>query len=122
MPLGPWRIAPALLACLLALGPRSAGAHAIVIASKPPVDAVVAGPEVAIELRFNSRIDQARSRLLLVRPDGAAATLPLAPPTSPDLMTTQATGLGPGSYRLRWQVLSVDGHITRGDIPFKVGE
>ena len=30
-------------------------------------------------------------------------------------------GLAPGSYVLRWQVLSVDGHITRGDIPFKVG-
>ena len=122
MSFGLRRVAPALLTCSLALAPRAADAHAIVIASKPTVDAVVAGPAVPIELRFNSRIDQARSRLLLVSPDGSAVTLPLAPPSSPDLMTTQATGLGPGTYRLRWQVLSVDGHITRGDIPFKVGE
>ncbi|WP_245326709.1 copper resistance protein CopC, partial [Bradyrhizobium sacchari] len=24
------------------------------------------------------------------------------------------------AWHLRWQVLSVDGHITRGDIPFTV--
>jgi methionine-rich copper-binding protein CopC len=24
----------------------------------------------------------------------------------------------PGAYALRWRVLAVDGHITRGDIPF----
>jgi methionine-rich copper-binding protein CopC len=29
-------------------------------------------------------------------------------------------GLGSGAYRLRWQVLAVEGHITRGDIPFTV--
>jgi methionine-rich copper-binding protein CopC len=26
----------------------------------------------------------------------------------------------PGEYRLRWQVLASDGHITRGEIPFAV--
>ncbi|MFI4981818.1 MAG: copper resistance protein CopC, partial [Nevskiales bacterium] len=26
----------------------------------------------------------------------------------------------PGAYVVRWQVLSVDGHITRGDVPFTV--
>jgi methionine-rich copper-binding protein CopC len=28
--------------------------------------------------------------------------------------------LAPGDYRLRWQVLAYDGHITRGEIPFTV--
>ena len=27
---------------------------------------------------------------------------------------------GTGRWRLRWQVLALDGHITRGDIPFEV--
>jgi methionine-rich copper-binding protein CopC len=26
----------------------------------------------------------------------------------------------PGEYRLRWQVLASDGHITRGEISFAV--
>jgi hypothetical protein len=29
-------------------------------------------------------------------------------------------GLIPGAYVVRWQVLAVDGHITRGDVPFTV--
>jgi methionine-rich copper-binding protein CopC len=28
--------------------------------------------------------------------------------------------VAPGAYVLRWQVLAVDGHITRGDVPFTV--
>jgi copper resistance protein C len=105
-----------------AVAPAAAAAHAIVIASKPGVDATVAGASLPIELRFNSRIDHQRSRLTLFGPDGAPATLPLGAETAPDLLTTQASGLAAGTYRLHWQVLSVDGHITRGDIPFKVSE
>ncbi len=33
---------------------------------------------------------------------------------------TSATDLRPGDYTVRWQVLAVDGHITRGDVPFTV--
>ena len=61
-------------------------------------------------------------RVTLFGPDGKSATLPLAPSTSPDLLTGTASSLAPGDYRLHWQVLSIDGHITRGDIPFKVSE
>jgi len=111
-----------LLTALAALAPAVAMAHAIVIKSDPAVDATVAGASVPIALRFNSRIDQERSRVTLYGPDGKSATLPLAPSTSPDLLTGTASGLAPGDYRLHWQVLSVDGHITRGDIPFKVSE
>jgi methionine-rich copper-binding protein CopC len=32
-----------------------------------------------------------------------------------------AADLAAGGYVLRWQVLAIDGHITRGDIPFAVG-
>ena len=28
--------------------------------------------------------------------------------------------LTPGAYIIRWQVLAVDGHITRGDVPLTV--
>jgi copper resistance protein C len=28
--------------------------------------------------------------------------------------------MAPGSYSVRWQVLAIDGHITRGDVPFTV--
>jgi hypothetical protein len=99
-----------------------AQAHAIVVSSQPAAGAVVRQKDTAIELRFNSRIDHRRSRLFLVRPDGTRSELVILDPTRPDIVAARATELAPGSYRVRWQVLSVDGHITRGDIPFSVAK
>ena len=109
-----------LLSCLGPAGATPALAHAIVIDSTPASGGVVTGPDLTIELRFNSRIDHRRSRLILYLADGSARPLSQAPDVAPDVVAARAVGLAPGAYRLRWQVLAVDGHITRGDIPFKV--
>jgi methionine-rich copper-binding protein CopC len=95
-------------------------AHAVLLESNPALKAQVAGPDVPIQLRFNVRIDAGRSRLTLVRPDGSTQTLELSTPASANMLTSQAKGLQPGEYRLRWQVLASDGHLTRGEIPFSV--
>lgn len=102
------------------VGARAADAHAIVLKASPLPDQKITGEEVAIEIRFNSRIDAARSHLKLFKPDGAVATLAPLDATSPDTLKAKATGLQPGAYRLHWQTLSPDGHITQGDIPFAV--
>ena len=107
-----------LLGLVASIGP--ADAHAIVTQSTPAADAAVTGPDVTVELRFNSRIDHLRSRLTLYLPDGGSRPLSQAPGAAPDVIAAKAAGLPPGAYRLRWQVLAVDGHITRGDIPFRV--
>jgi len=104
----------------LGLGSTAARAHAIVVSSQPAAGAVVHGKTVAVVVRFNSRIDPVRSRLLLVRADGSSITLELSDAQSPDTLAATVGEIVPGSYRLRWQVLAVDGHITRGDIPFTV--
>jgi methionine-rich copper-binding protein CopC len=80
----------------------------------------VPGPDVPIKLRFNVRIDTLRSRLTLIHPDGSAQTLEISKQTPADTLSAEATGLAAGTYRLRWQVLASDGHITRGEIPFTV--
>lgn len=116
----PLRRRAALLVAGVALLPLPAAAHAIVISADPAVNAVVHAPSLPVVLRFNSRIDHERSRLTLLRADGSSQPLPLAPDSRPDTLTTKLDGLAPGQYRLRWQVLAVDGHITRGDIPFAV--
>jgi len=66
------------------------------------------------------RIDAARSRLTLVDPDGSSQPLEISAQDPPNTISAQAKGLRPGAYRLRWQVLASDGHITRGEIPFTV--
>jgi len=114
------RLAAALAVMLVAPGSTAARAHAIVVASQPAAGAVVQGKSVAVTVRFNSRIDPVRSRLLLVRADGSSTALALADAQNPDTLAATVGELAPGSYRLRWQVLAIDGHITRGDIPFTV--
>ncbi|WP_346283162.1 copper resistance CopC family protein [Bradyrhizobium sp. BRP22] len=106
----------ALLLLLLSL--QAATAHAIVIKSSPAADAVMPAGNVAIHLQFNSRIDHDRSKVTLVGPSGTQQRLTAATDSAPDALDAEAKGLDAGVWRLRWQVLSVDGHITRGDIPF----
>ena len=97
-----------------------AAAHAVLLESSPALKTAVAGPDVPIKLRFNVRIDALRSRLTLIHPDGSAQALEISKQTPADMLSAQATGLAAGAYRLRWQVLASDGHITRGEIPVTV--
>ena len=97
-----------------------AAAHAVLLESSPSVKSAVAGPDVPIKLRFNVRIDTVRSRLTLIRPDGSMQALDVSKQTPADTLSAEATGFSAGAYRLRWQVLASDGHITRGEIPFTV--
>jgi hypothetical protein len=104
-----------------ALAPRRAAAHALVVEAEPAAGAAFAGePPRHVRLRFNSRIDRARSRLVLHAPDGGQTPLPLASGNDPTLLEarTDIVPWTPGAWRLRWQVLALDGHITRGDVPF----
>jgi copper resistance protein C len=111
----------ALSIIVLALAPSLAQAHAILVRSQPPSGGTAAAGQVAMEFRFNSRIDRDRSRLTLTAPDHSQSALPIAPEGPPDILDTSAT-LTPGAYVVRWQVLAIDGHITRGDVPFTVGK
>ncbi len=107
-----------LVAALLAL-PVVARAHAILIDSSPAIHASIPAGHEAMMLKFNSRIDRERSRLTLVAPDKSETRLTIGKDGPPDIMNT-ASDLAPGDYTVRWQVLAVDGHITRGDVPFTV--
>jgi copper resistance protein C len=108
------------VAAILLFAVRTAGAHAILLESSPALQSRVAGPDVPIKLRFNVRIDAARSRLTLVHSDGTVQTLELASTAPLDSLVSEAKALSAGEYRLRWQVLASDGHLTRGEIPFAV--
>ena len=94
-------------------------AHAILEASRPQAGGTTPAGPIVMQFRYNSRIDRARSKLVLTRPDQTRTTLPIDPDGPPDVLATRAD-LPPGAYVVRWQVLAVDGHITRGDVPFTV--
>ena len=104
---------------LLCGAPVGVQAHAILMESLPAAGASNTVGHVDLRLRFNSRIDAGRSRLTLTRPDRSQAVLPAQGEGAGNVLTA-ATELAPGAYSLRWQVLAIDGHITRGDVAFSV--
>jgi methionine-rich copper-binding protein CopC len=116
----PIRLITRVLALLVALLlPGFANAHAILENSTPGIGASVKPGPLDLRLRYNSRIDRARSRLTLIRADHSRETVAIAPGGPPDIIAAHLD-VTPGLYVLHWQVLAVDGHITRGDLPFTV--
>lgn len=109
-----------LFAAVLALMPRLAMAHAVLVQSTPQRNGHVTGPDVAIVLQYNSRVDGTRSALSLLAPDGQVKKLVIESQSAPNRLSAKAAGLGKGSYVLRWQAVASDGHITRGEVPFHV--
>ncbi len=111
----------ALALALLFLVPHAAFAHAVLVKSSPAQGATVkAGAAVDITLTYNSRIDALHSSLHLVGPDGKAQTLAVDAHGAPNLLTAKAPVLTAGEYKLEWQVMATDGHITRGTVEFRV--
>ena len=115
-------IAPCLgvgLTLAMASLPGSAWAHAILTGSTPAQNGTLAPGHQTLDFRYNSKIDHRRSRLTLKNADGTETVLPILPSSPANAMDAQAD-LHPGDYTLRWQALALDGHITRGDVPFTV--
>jgi hypothetical protein len=118
---------PARRRCLIALAgvallplvAARAHAHAILVSSIPEASALVPAGALAVRLTYNSRIDALRSRITLIGPasrERSFAAVAIDAVTIAANVTVDA----PGGWRLRWQVLAVDGHITRGDVWFRV--
>ena len=119
------RRAPLLGAFLLSLlamcgAARPTAAHAVLVDSTPAAKSTSPGPDVTIRLRFNVRIDAGRSIITLIRKDGSSAKLQTVKQPAANVLAATGAGLPAGEYRIRWQVLAADGHITSGEIPFSV--
>ena len=116
------RLPGTLLLSLLAIccTTQPIAAHAVLLESTPTRNSISAGPDIAIRLRFNVRIDAERSSIMLIRKDGSSAKLQTSKQSEANLLVANGVGLLAGEYRIRWQVLASDGHLTSGEIPFSV--
>jgi len=115
-----FRVLP-LLAAFSCSVPQIAAAHAILVESTPHAGQTVPLGKLTITLRYNSRIDAHRSILSVSADHEAPKHLDLTADPQPNLVHASAD-LTPGNYTLRWQVLAIDGHITRGIVPFSVAK
>lgn len=119
------RMRPALLLggviLLLAGGIPSKGeGHAIIMESSPKAGEVLTTLPSRLVIRFNGRIVHALSRVTLLGPDRQPVPFPssVAEPQDPDRLMIPLPPLSPGTYLVRWKVLSLDGHVTQGGFSF----
>ena len=113
------RFGSVLFAMACAFVSVTASAHAILVDSTPKPNGTLAAGHVQMMFKYNSKIDQHRSRLVLIGPDKSEKVLAIATDSKSNELDTTAD-LAPGAYTLRWQALALDGHITRGDLAFTV--
>lgn len=109
------------LAALLA-APASVGAHAFLDHSDPAVGSTVPSPPSVMHLWFTQQLEPAFSRATVTDKSGAtvndgAATID---PANKSELDVRLRPLTPGSYKVKWHVLSVDTHTTEGDFTFNV--
>lgn len=112
------RFAIAAVTIMSSLVSMGASAHAILVDSSPKANGSVAAGHASLVLKYNSKIDQGRSRLVLVGPDHKEMPLPITVSADRPNELDSTAELSPGDYVIHWQALALDGHITRGDLAF----
>ncbi|HYE93903.1 MAG TPA: copper resistance CopC family protein [Terriglobales bacterium] len=109
------------LAVLLAL-PAAANAHAVLTKSSPARRAVLVISPPKVELVFNERLEAAYSTASVwttsnIRIDEGKAVVG---PEDPRRLSVALPPLKGGQYVVKYRVLSVDGHLVEGTVPFEI--
>jgi methionine-rich copper-binding protein CopC len=103
--------------------PPPARAHAALVSSVPAARAILSAPPPRVALTFNERLEAAYARVSVW--DAAGAQVDLKDSTldrdSSKVLTVSLPPLAPGSYTVRYRVLSVDGHVVEASFVFTVG-
>ncbi|MDO8477468.1 MAG: copper resistance protein CopC [Candidatus Rokubacteria bacterium] len=108
----------------LLLGAGVAWGHAFLERADPRVGSTVKAAPSQVRVWFTEALEPAFSTLEVVnqsgdRVDRGPARVDAA---SPVLLQVSLKPLAPGTYRVKWRVLSVDTHVTEGDFTFRVSE
>jgi len=114
------RAAVALMALLLGAG--TASGHAFLERAEPRVGSTVKTAPAQVRVWFTERLEPAFSTLEVVNERGERVDKGPAQVdgTSPTMLLVTLKPIKPGTYRVKWRVLSVDTHVTEGDFTFRV--
>lgn len=102
--------------------PACADAHAVLVRSTPPARAALSHPAPRVELWFNERPEPAFSSVSVWSASGARVDRGdvVVGPDDPKRVSVTLEPLPPGTYTVRFRVLSVDGHVVESSFPFTV--
>jgi methionine-rich copper-binding protein CopC len=113
-----------LFVAAVATGASSLGAHAHLVKSNPPANAVTANP-ATLSLTFSERLVPGFSKLELWKTmAGHNMAVPVKTAVAADgrtLIGTPQRSLMKGAYLIRWTAATSDGHKMTGSLPFRVG-
>src|SRR5580692_5504814 len=98
----------------------AAQAHAFLDHAEPRVGSTVPTAPRELSLSFTQKLEPAFSSVEVSDANGARVDLG-KPSISTGVMRVGLKPLSPGTYRVRWHVLSVDTHTTEGSFTFQVG-
>jgi len=99
----------------------AARAHAFLEHAEPRVGSTVPTAPRELVLSYNQNLEPAFSSVEVSDASGARVDLG-KPRISASVMRVGMKQLPPGTYRVHWQVLSVDTHTTEGSFSFHVGQ
>jgi len=102
-----------------AMASTSAQAHAFLDHAEPRVGSTVPTAPRELVLVYTQNLEPAFSSVQVSDANGARVDLG-KPRISASIMRVGLKQLPPGTYRVRWHVLSVDTHTTEGSFSFHV--
>jgi copper resistance protein C len=108
-----------VLLVLMAAGNMAARAHAFLDHASPLVGSTVQSPPREVSLTFTQNIEPAFSTVSVFDANGARVDQG-KPQIGANTMRVGLKSLAPGSYKVRWHVISVDTHSTQGTFSFTV--
>lgn len=108
------------VALVLLLAAVPAWPHAFLVRSSPARRATLTTVPDRVRLWFNEPIEARFSSASVWDAAGRQVDLGDArvEPEDPKRLTLGVKPLGPGTYRVRFRVLSVDGHVVESEYPF----
>jgi copper resistance protein C len=107
------------VAAAIAIASTAAQAHAFLDHAEPRVGSSVSSAPRELALFFTQNLEPAFSSVEVSDASGGRVDLG-RPKISASTMRVGLKQLPPGTYRVRWQVLSVDTHTTEGSFTFHV--
>ena len=104
----------------LILSSAAAHAHAYLDHANPRVGSTVRTAPREVTLSFSQKLESSFSSAQVT--DASGARVDQGARVSGTQIHVPVRALSPGTYRVRWKVLSVDTHTTEGSFTFRVGQ
>jgi methionine-rich copper-binding protein CopC len=99
-----------LVFCILLVSPSTVLSHASLVKSVPARRGQIFKSPPQIQLWFSERLEARFSSLKVIDSSGNRV----------DLDYVGVKPLVPGQYKIRFRVLSVDGHVVEDEVPFTI--